>query len=46
MRAKINRDKLVKIIKRHFWSYDIEAINAIIDEFGANYFNKYSNFNI
>ena len=46
MRATVKRDKLVKIIKRSFSQYNIERINAIIDEYGASYFNEYSDLNI
>ena len=46
MRATVKRDKLVKIIKRRFPNYGIERINSIIDEYGAGYFNQYSDLNI
>lgn len=46
MRATVKRNKLVKIIKRSFSQYDIERINAIIDEYGASYFNEHSDLNI
>lgn len=46
MRATVKRDKLVKIIKRRFPNYGIERINSIIDEYGASYFNQYSDLNI
>lgn len=46
MRTIVKKDKLIKIIKRNFNFYDDEQINTIINEYGASYFNRYSNLNI
>lgn len=46
MRARVKKEKLVRIIRRKFVDYSDDKIYKIIDEYGAAYFNKYSDFNI
>ena len=39
MRAKVKKEKLVKIIRRTFTYYTESEIVEIINEYGAEYFN-------
>ena len=39
MKVTVKKDKLIKIIKRHFTYYTEEQIKNIIETDGAQYFN-------
>lgn len=46
MRVTVQKEKLIRIIKRQFTYYTSEDIKNIIDEYGAAYFNGYSELDI